>query len=238
MKVVVVGSGSMWRASNSASYKIDEDIVVDMPNGMCKNLLKLKEDLGKVRNVLLTHFHGDHYFDIPFFFLFKARSEDKIVNVFCSKEGKRKNAQLLKLAFPMAFKEVLKDINLKYVFDNKFMVNDYQVEKLLVDHGSMKPAYGYIFSKDKIKVGFTGDSTLCESVEYMAQVCNYLFCDCMFIKGTSKHMGIDMLNILSEKYPNCHFVVSHLEDNTREELIKNKKDNIIVPEDGLVINIE
>ena len=72
----------------------------------------------------------------------------------------------------------------------------------------------------------------------MASICNYLFCDCMFLEGTSKHMGIDMIKQLSNKYTNCNFVVSHMEENTREELKKLEIKNIIVPTDGLTINIE
>ena len=36
MKVKVIGSGSMWTKYNSACYLVDEDIMVDFPNGACK----------------------------------------------------------------------------------------------------------------------------------------------------------------------------------------------------------
>ena len=84
----------------------------------------------------------------------------------------------------------------------------------------MKPAYGYIIKSDNEKVGFTGDTSLCKTVEYMSKECNYLFCDSMFIEGTDKHMGIDNLKYLSEKYKNCIYVVSHMEDDTRKKLDK------------------
>ena len=99
----------------------------------------------------------------------------------------------------------------------------------------MKPAYGYIFATESIKVGFTGDTTICKNVEYMASICDYLFCDCTLIKGNKKHMGIDMIASLNEKYSNCKLVVSHLDDSTREELLKIKNDNIIIPNDGVEI---
>lgn len=237
MVVKVIGSGSMWNAHNSASYMIDNDILIDFPNGTCKNLFRMGIEPKSINNILITHFHGDHYFDIPFYFPLKTKDKNKNVNIYCSKDGKKKIYDLTKLAFPKSAKSILKSINLKYNFSTSFKVNNYDVEKYIVDHGHMKPAYGYIIQTDDKKVGFTGDTSLCKTVEYMAKECNYLFCDCMFVEGTNKHMGIDNLKYLSEKYKNCIYVVSHLENKTREELKKFKYNNIIIPEDGDVINI-
>ncbi len=237
MKIRVIGSGSMWTLYNSASYMIDDNILVDMPNGMCKYLFRMNINPREIVNVLLTHFHGDHYFDMPFYFLLKSRADNKNINVYCSKEGKRKTQKLLKLAFPNSARGVNDAINLNYIYDDCFKVNDYKVRKILVDHGRMKPAYGYIFETDNNKIGFTGDSALCSSVEYMASVCDYLFCDCMFIEGTSKHMGIDNIKKLSKNNPNCKFVVSHLEDETRDKLKEEKIKNVIVPDDDYTIII-
>ncbi len=36
MKVQIIGSGSMWNKNNSACYLIDDNIMVDFPNGTCK----------------------------------------------------------------------------------------------------------------------------------------------------------------------------------------------------------
>ena len=81
------------------------------------------------------------------------------------------------------------------------------MQRILVDHGRMKPAFGYIFSKDNINVGFTVYTSLCKSVEILSEKCSYLFCDCMLIRGNGKHQGIGNLEYLSKKYPNCIFVV-------------------------------
>ena len=40
MKVRVIGSGSIWNEYNSASYLLDDDTIIDCPNGMCKYLSK------------------------------------------------------------------------------------------------------------------------------------------------------------------------------------------------------
>lgn len=237
MKIKVIGSGSMWTKHNSACYLIDNDIMVDFPNGACKYLYKESIKPTDINNILLTHFHGDHYFDIPFYLLNKSKSDNKNTNIFCSKEGKRKIRKLNILAFPNSFHNVYKALKINFNFNNNFIINDYNVSKVLVNHGRMKPCYGYIFTKDNIKVGFTGDTTLCESVEEMAKNCNFLFCDCMRIDKNEKHMGIDSTIYLSNKYQKCTFVVSHLDDETRGKLMKMNINNVIVPEDGITIDI-
>ena len=238
MKVRVIGSGSMWNAYNSASYMVDEDILVDMPNGMCKYLFRMNINPMMINNVLITHFHGDHYFDMPFYMLLKARANNRVINMYCYKKGKKKIERLFVLAFPLSVDNVLSSIKLSYCDDDVFTVNNYSVGRVILNHGRFKPAYGYIFEKDGKRFGFTGDTTYCENVEKMANVCSYLFCDCMFIKGTDKHMGIDNLTKLADKYPKCKFVVSHMEDITREELSKQKIKNVIVPKDGDVFEIK
>lgn len=237
MRIRIIGSGNMWTSYHGASYVVDDSIIIDCPNGMCKALLKMNINPTAINNMLITHFHGDHYFDVPFYFLLKSRADDRTVNLYCGKEGKKKIYRLTKMAFPNSVDEIISKTNLTYNFIDKFMINNYYVERLLVDHGRMKPSYGYIFSKDNVKVGFTGDSTICKNVEYMASTCKYLFCDCSFVKGTAKHMGIDMIQDLANRYPNCTFVTSHMDDITRKELNNLNINNILVPEDGLCIEV-
>lgn len=231
MNIKIIGSGSIFTKFNSASYLIDDNILLDIPNGTCKNILRFGLNLEKIENILITHFHGDHYFDIPFYFLAKSKANLN-VSVYCDKIGKKKIEKLFKLAFPNTVKKVHKNIDIKYNHALCFKIGDYKIEKVLVDHGNMKPAYGYIFENNNIKVGFTGDTNLNDNVIEMASNCDYLFCDCSLIVGNNKHMGIDNIEFLANTYNNCKFIVSHLQDNTRDVLSNNKYINIIVPNDG------
>lgn len=237
MKIQIIGTGSMWNQYNSACYLVDDNIMVDFPNGACKYLYRSNIKPSTINHILITHFHGDHYFDIPFYILNKSKSDNKIINVYCSKEGKSKINKIGNLAFPNSFKDACKNTNINYVFDSRFKINDYEVEKILVDHGRMKPAYGYILKNKDLCIGFTGDTSLCKNVIYLSSICNYLFCDCMYLKGTVKHQGIDNLEYLANKYPNCNFVVSHMENETREKLKEMKIKNIIIPKDNDIINL-
>ncbi|MDD6272822.1 MAG: MBL fold metallo-hydrolase [bacterium] len=238
MKVQVIGSGCMNTKYNSACYLIDNEIMIDFPNGACKYLYKLNINPIFIEDILLTHFHGDHYFDIPFCILGKIKEGNKKLNIYCSKEGKSKIKKLNNLAFPNSFSNLHKKINIKYIFNNSFKIKNYYVDKILVNHGKIKPSFGYVFKYKNNYIGFTGDSSLCENIENMAKKCSYLFCDCTLLIGNNQHLGVDNIKCLSEKYPECIFVVSHLEDESREKLINLKISNVIIPNDGQTIIVD
>lgn len=237
MKIKVIGSGSIWSISNSACYLVNDIFLVDMPNGCMKNMLKLNINPKSVNNILFTHFHGDHYLDVPFYLLGKLKSDVKDIRIMCSKDGARKIKKVTKLAFPNTYKTICKELRVCFNNGFNFNINDYSIEKILVDHGRMKPAYGYIISKGNKSVGFTGDSKLVNSIKYIASKCDVLFCDVSFIKGTSKHMGInDIVNLCSE-YPECKFISTHMNDDVREELSKMSICNLVVGYDGMEVSI-
>lgn len=237
MKLKIIGSGCMATKYNSASYLIDDNIAVDMPNGWCKNLKRLDLDLEKIEHVLITHFHGDHYFDLPFYFLAKNKKEKAKANIYADKKGIKKIKKIFKLAFPNTVKKVKKNMILNYITNKSFNINNYNVEKVLVDHGGFKPAFGYIITNNDIKLGFTGDTCYCDSVKNLAEECEYLVCDCSAKVGGDKHMGIDNIVDMAKKYKDHKFIVSHMANATREEISKLKLENIIVPNDGDIIDI-
>ena len=79
MKLKFLGTGSISNKSSSASYLIDDKILIDMPGGNYKNMLRMDIDFNKINDILFTHFHGDHFLDIPFFLLEKLKLNDKLI---------------------------------------------------------------------------------------------------------------------------------------------------------------
>lgn len=232
MKVKVIGSGSMWSEYNSACFLIDNDIMVDMPNGACKYLYRHNIDPSSINHVLITHFHGDHFFDVPFYILNKSKHQSTKTMIYCYKGGKKKLKNLCFLAFPNSYIDAFKESNASYICDGAFKIKKYDIERIEVDHGRLKPCFGYMFKEKDLAVGFTGDTSLCPAVEKMAAICSHLFCDCMHIVGTNKHQGIDNLKFLTNKYKKCTFYPIHMDNETRKKLEELKLDNVIIPEDG------
>lgn len=233
MNIKVLGSGCIYTKYNSASYLIDDNVLFDVPNGTCKTLLNNGVDPNTIKFVILTHFHGDHYFDMPFLLLSKIKKGKTGLVVYCDKDGKNKITSSTKLSFPSIIKRLREDDSLIYNHKETFSLKKYNVERLLVSHGHMKPSYGYVFSFNNKKVGFTGDSSLCDNIKLMASTCDYLICDCTFIVGDNRHIGVDNLVDLAIKYKDCKFYATHSDDEVRNELIHKKIDNIIILHDGM-----
>ena len=234
MKIDIIGSGAIFTKYNSASYLIDDNILLDIPNGTCKKLMNMKKNIHEIRNVIITHFHADHYFDFPFLYLNQMSDEGK-TTVYCDKDEHYKLHELVKLGFPHKADEMNEHIS--YNFGNEFKIGKYKIEKVKVEHQEMITAYGYIFDDGNTKIGFTGDSNLCEGSIYIANNCDYLISDCTYIEGKKSHLGIDNLQELLNKNTNLKIFTSHMNDDVREYLSKTKIDRITPLNDFEKINL-
>ena len=234
MKIDIIGSGAIFTKYNSASYLIDDNILLDIPNGTCKKLMNMKKNIHEIRNVIITHFHADHYFDFPFLYLNQMSDEGK-TTVYCDKDEHYKLHELVKLGFPHKADEMNEHIS--YNFGNEFKIGKYKIEKVKVEHQEMITAYGYIFDDGNTKIGFTGDSNLCEGSIYIANNCDYLISDCTYIEGKKSHLGIDNLQELLNKNTNLKIFTSHMNDEVREYLSKTKIQRITPLNDFEKINL-
>ena len=230
MKLKILGSGNIFSKYNSASCLVDDNILIDVPNGTCKIIKNIGIEPCKISEILITHFHGDHYLDMPFLLLNKIFDNSECSNVYCDSTGEEKIYNVTKLAFPNKIEKI--NNYFKYNYDKKFKINDYEIEKILLEHEDGIEAYGYILNKNDLYVGFTGDSGICDNIEVMAKKCRHLICDCNSIIGKKSHMGIDNLKSLANKYSNCIFYTTHMDDSTRKELEKLTIKNIVILKDN------
>ena len=84
MEIKLIGTGSIGAIQSSACTLIDNEILIDMPNGIVKRMKQMGVNVSKIKKVFITHLHGDHFLDIPFFMFekFFSKSNDE-VEIFC-----------------------------------------------------------------------------------------------------------------------------------------------------------
>ena len=237
MKIKLVGTGAMYTAYNSACTLIDNKIIVDMPNGTIKQLLKENINVGLIDIILITHMHGDHTADIPFFLKYifnylKTKKNIKIVGPLGIKN------KIIKLFNAYNFedeKEIEQFFNIEFIeiLENEIEIDNYFIKSYLVLHGEEKPALGYVIDN---KLGLTGDSGLCNNIEEIFKKSQIIISDSSLDIGDSCHLGINDLDYLTKKY-NKKVLCTHLRDETRNIITKGNFENIIVKEDFYEIEI-
>ena len=237
MKIKLVGTGAMYTAYNSACTLIDNKIIVDMPNGTIKQLLKENINVGLIDIILITHMHGDHTADIPFFLKYifnylKIKKNIKIVGPLGIKN------KIIKLFNAYNFedeKEIEQFFNIEFIeiLENEIEIDNYFIKSYLVLHGEEKPALGYVIDS---KLGLTGDSGLCNNIEEIFKKSQMIISDSSLDIGDSCHLGINDLDYLTKKY-NKKVLCTHLRDETRNIITRGNFENIIVKEDFYEIEI-
>ena len=237
MNVKLIGTGAIYTAYNSACTLVDNKIMIDMPNGTLKQLLKEKIDLKRIDVILVTHMHGDHMADIPFFlkYMFNYLKWSKIIKIIGPIGIKKKIIELFNAYNFENEEEFNKFFRVEFIeiLEDKLLIDNFNIESYVVIHGEEKPALGYVINN---KLGLTGDSGLCDGVEKIFKNSKIIVSDSSLLVGDECHLGIDNLEYLTKKY-NKRVLCTHLRDKTREQIINSKIENVEVNEDFYEIKI-
>lgn len=243
MKINMIGTGAINVKERSSCILIDDKILIDCGNGTIKTLLEKNIDISKIKVLLITHLHGDHIFDIPFLIGQRSfshpASEFRII-------GPPKTEQTISNLFSIAFPEnsnwnILKEkAKIKFIefyeLTNKEILKDYCVNSYPVIHGKCKYAYGYTIKHNNKTIGISGDSTYCKSIDKLVNNSNISVLDMTFIDRNDEHMGINDIKMLIQKY-NKPIISTHMTNKARDYAIKENISNLIIPNDGEIIEI-
>lgn len=92
MKIKMIGTGSIGATAFSSSVLINENILLDLGNGNVKHMKEFGVDPCKIKVVLISHLHGDHFSDLPFFLFNKFfNHHDEKTIVYCPLRNSSEN---------------------------------------------------------------------------------------------------------------------------------------------------
>ena len=223
MKITILGTGCIWTKRACASYLINDDLLIDPGSGTLKQLLRSSdkllhhEKIEKIRVILITHFHIDHYFDIVHF-MWKLASEKNpkaYCTIICPPGGEERIKQLCKLGMSeptygkLNFEKYIKFVDASQI--DKFEYNNFEIMPIKMDHGPTLD-YGYIVKeKGGETVGFTGDTCYCDNLEYMINNTKVAFVDMAGTDISNKHYNIiDGIELMKKYKGKCNIVPAHL----------------------------
>lgn len=223
MKITILGTGCIWTKRACASYLINNDIIVDPGSGTLKQLFESTnkvlhhEKIERIKLILVTHYHADHYFDILYFMwkLASDKNPNTYATIICPPGGEEKIKTLCSLGMSKAsFEKLNFDKYIKFVDASTmgtFQYGNFEITSHKMDHGPTE-CYGYTFKEIGGKVvSFTGDSNFCDNMQYIIDNSDVAFVDMAGTDISSKHFNIIDGIKLMEKYKNkCNIIPCHL----------------------------
>jgi len=222
MKIRLIGTGSILTEHLSSCGLIDEKIMIDCPNGVMKSIRKMGVVTTSIDVCLITHFHADHFFDIPFLLLEQGlrNIRDKEFIVIGPQGLAKRIEDLFNMAYPEDWEKIKLNSKLKTVEilkdEKNILINGYYIRPYEVKHAGYI-AYGYIVEKEGKRVGFTGDTVLCSNVEKIIQNSDLVFADMSFENSSKGHMGLNDIEYLIKKYnEECKIIPTHMTDKVRK----------------------
>lgn len=244
MKIELIGTGSVVCNHLSSCTLIDKKLLIDIGNGIVKKIKQTEHSIIEIENIIITHLHGDHFADLPFFFMDRCRANvEKTVNIYGPKGTENKIKELYDiLDFPLEYEKAQEKAKINFIefkeMKHKEVGKNTYITSFEVEHGNCKPAYGFVIEKDNFKVGISGDSCYCESISKIVEQSDITILDMCFIeekKGT--HMGLKDIIKFTERYPNKKFITTHMEEDARKLAKEKKIENLIIPEDGEIVEL-
>lgn len=245
MKVTILGTGCIWTKRACASYLINNDIIVDPGTGTIKQLFKSTnkvlhhEKIERIKLILITHYHSDHYFDI-LYFIWKLASDKNPhtrATIICPPGGEERIKMLCSLGMSKpTFEKLNFDKYIKFVDASTmgtFQYGNFEITSHKMDHGPTE-CYGYTFKEIGGKtVSFTGDSNFCDSMQYIIDNSDVAFVDMAGTDISSKHFNIiDGIKLMQEYKDKCTIIPCHLTSQALDYCIGK----INPPKDLMVID--
>lgn len=225
MNLKMIGNGNITSTNFNASYILNEHILIDAPAGINKQLKLYNININDIDTIIITHLHGDHFFDLPFilFQMYAKKRKNKLMIIGPS-SLKQVTKKLLRLAFPYSYLKIL--YKLKIIFLDASKVKDLSLKNLTVTsvkvkHSFLKDPYGYLFKNDNKILGVTGDIEKCNGLEYILKNSDVIVVDVTNHNNTY-HLKIDELNNLLGNYPKLIIIPTHYPDSLKEKLVDKK----------------
>ena len=234
MKLQFVGTGSILTARMSASALVDGRLLIDTPNGSMKAMRRAGLDPCAVDLCLITHFHADHFFDIVFLLLeqgLQQRARDRDLVLIGPSGFADRVDQLFELSYPGVWADLRDKVSPRYVEFGEdggdCAEGGYKIRALPMRHAV--PTLGYLITDEAgARLGYTGDTVRCPSVDTLAAEVPVLVLDTSFLKGRVGHMGLDDVEAIADRWPDLRLLATHLGD----EVTGSTRRNIVFPSDG------
>ena len=220
LDLAFVGSGNAFAPQRCWSgFFLNGRYAFDAPPTALMNLKKLGADLAAIDVILLSHFHADHYFGIPFLLLeYAYRTRRRTDLTIVGPPGVEENVEkLVELGYRGLAQHDF-DFRRRYVEITDGAtgeVNGLAYRAVQVKHAEGQlECFGYQVTTGGRTLGYTGDTSWCDGLLTLAQGVEVLVADCTYPSGRDQpeHLSFEEIRDLRQQIdPNTTMILTHLD---------------------------
>ncbi len=204
MKIKVLGTGNAFNqeARFNSSYLIKSNginTLIDCGFTVPLALQNESIEFSSIDYILITHYHGDHYAGLASLLLGLRYASPQYKNLTIIGPGniKEKVEGLFKVLYP-GTEDLLTQLNINFqsvlTSGDKLKTKDFNLEIYPMVHSSDALPVGYVFEKNRLKVGFSGDTSWHNGLIPFIKSCDKLIIECNFVQKVGEgHISIEEL---------------------------------------------
>jgi ribonuclease BN (tRNA processing enzyme) len=186
MKLTILGSGTNVHPTRAAAgylVQTDQLLLLDFGPRTLGNLMKLGVDRHRLRYILFSHFHADHFADFIHFF-FDAVFYSRFVGerpdlTIIGPRGTKKLFGIMLENFP-GFNAAQFKTTIREVADRSFRIGRTNITARTVTHSRRLHCLGYRIAHGKRVLAYSGDTMYCDGLLRLCRGVDVAVLDCSF----------------------------------------------------------
>jgi len=219
LDILFLGTGNATSSEGRAhsSFFVNGQYLFDAGPTALQQLKKSRINPGDVRVILISHFHADHFFGLPFLLLdyWIANREDEL-HIVGPPGIEARTEELLELAFPGL--PVRNKIYRRRYIEIDDGVNG-EVEGLEftafeVQHVPSLRCFGYRTRIAGRTLAYSGDSVVCPGLLSLVTEAEVLVLDCSNDSDPVHLTSRDLITVMANAPEKATTIVSHLDDSS------------------------
>jgi ribonuclease BN (tRNA processing enzyme) len=220
LELAFLGTGNAFAPERCWSgFLLNGRYLFDAPPTALLSLKRLSADLADIDTVLLSHFHSDHFYGLPFLLLeYSHRTHRTSDLTIVGPPGVEQRVhELMEIGYPgMLDHEAGFQLRFMELSDGlEAEVNGLDFEAVQVDHGGGRlECFGLKTSLSGRRLSYTGDTGWCDGLIRLGQDVEVLVTDCTYQSGRRRpdqHLSLEEIGELRAQLdPRTSVILTHL----------------------------
>lgn len=184
LDLTFLGTGNAFAPTRYwSSFLADDKYLFDAPPTLLAHMKKLGKDPGDVEVVFISHFHGDHFFGLPFLFLEYAElaPRTKDLTIVGPPGIAKRTESVTELAFSNVFRKKDRGYALRFVEAYDGMTAEAAgctFTARRVTHVADLECFAYRVSSEHGTVAYSGDTVMCDALVPIADGSDVFVVEC------------------------------------------------------------